>query len=464
VVETKERRKLQRLSWTGHAASPRRAGHAPKPKVADVLAALAGVGFGATMALAISSDSSASIAAPGGLLTAAGRIAGFAGAYLMLVMLVLIARLPWLERTVGQDRLLRWHRRIGGWPIVLIAAHIVLITLGYAQMTRTGALHQLWAFLTTYPDILAAAVAFGLLVAAGVTSVRYARRRLKYETWWIVHLYTYLALALAFAHQIATGVMFIGHPLARAVWIVVWAATAGLVIASRVVAPIVRNLRLQLRVADVTVEAPGVVSVTISGRNLSSLAVSGGQFFQWRFFASGMWWHAHPYSLSALPRPPFLRITVKASGDHSSEVAHLRPGTRVFVEGPYGAFTKHASESHYVTLVGAGVGVTPLRALLEDLPHDVDVTVLVRASTPDEIVHRDEIAHLVAEREGTFHEIVGPRHKVRFDARVLKKLAPHVASSDVYICGPEGFTGHVIAAASNLGVTSERIHHEAFAF
>jgi DMSO/TMAO reductase YedYZ heme-binding membrane subunit len=140
----------------------------------------------------------------------------------MLIMVLLIARMGWLERAVGQDRLVRWHRRIAPWALGLITAHVVLITLGYAQSSKTGALRQLWVFLSSYPDVLAATVGFGLLVMVAVTSVRIARRRLKYETWWVVHLYTYIALALAFAHQIVTGVSFVGHPLARAIWATAW--------------------------------------------------------------------------------------------------------------------------------------------------------------------------------------------------------------------------------------------------
>jgi predicted ferric reductase len=434
------------------------------PLVADAFAALAGLGLGATIALVITGETRGSLDAPGGWLIAGGRLTGFTGAYLMLIMVVLIARLPWLERAVGQDRLIRWHRRIGPWPLVLIALHVALITLGYAQLAKVGALRQLWAFLTTYPDLLAAAAAFGLLVAAGTTSIRIARRHLKYETWWIVHLYTYLALALAFAHQIVTGGSFIGHPLTRAIWIAIWVSTAGTVIVFRVLQPVYQNLRYRLRVVAVHEEAPGVFSVVCSGRRLARLAVSGGQFFHWRFLTKELWWHAHPYSLSALPRPPYIRVTVKGLGDHSLAVARLKPGTRVFIEGPYGAFTRHARSSESVVLIGAGVGITPLRALLEDLPESVGVTVIVRGSTPDDIVHRDEVAALMEQRGGQFHEVVGSRHRVRLDARALRRLVPDIATSDVYVCGPKGFNDSVIAAASRLGVHRDQIHQEAFSF
>jgi predicted ferric reductase len=441
-----------------------RPGHAPRPRFADASAALAGIGFGATLGAVITGETRGSLAAPGGLLIAGGRLAGFTGAYFMLLMVLLIARLPWLERAVGQDRLVRWHRRIGPWALILITAHVVLITVGYAQLSKTGALRQLWIFLSSYPDLLAAAVGFGLLVMVAITSLRIARRRLKYETWWVVHLYTYLALSLAFAHQIVTGGSFIGHPLTRAIWIAVWASTAGLVLIYRVLVPLGRNLRHQLRIVSVRAEAPGVYSVVCSGRRLDRLAVSGGQFFQWRFLTRELWWQAHPYSLSALPRPPHIRVTVKALGDQSSAIAHLKPGTRIAIEGPYGAFTHHARSNERVALIGAGVGITPLRALLEDLPASVDVTVIMRASSTEDLVHRDEIISLVEQHSGQFHEVIGPRHEVRLDARTLRHLVPDLASRDVYVCGPGAFSDAIVTAARRLGVPGDRIHHEAFAF
>jgi ferredoxin-NADP reductase len=433
--------------------------------IVDVCAALAGLGFGAVLAAVILADSRSSLAAPGGLLSAGGRLAGFTGTYLMLIMLVLVARLPWLERTVGQDRLVRWHRKVAPWAIGLIIAHAVLIVLGYAQAAGTGAWHELWVLLTSYPDILAATVGFGLLMMAGVSSYRRIRRRIRYETWWVMHLYLYLALAMAFAHQIVTGVPFIGHPLVRALWIAVWAATAGMVIVYRIGQPIWRSMRHQLRVVAVRPEAPGVVSVVCRGRHLDRLAVSGGQFFLWHFLVRELWWQGHPYSLSAMPQPPHIRVTIKGLGDQSRAAARLRPGTRVAIEGPYGAFTHHARVRRKgVAMFAAGVGITPVRALLEDLPAKVDVVVVVRASTPEDLVHRDEVAALVRQRRGRLREIVGPRHKVRLDVRTLRSLVPDLAYRDVYICGPGGFSTDIALGALELGASPEQIHTEEFGF
>ena len=382
----------------------------------------------------------------------------------MLIMVVLVARLPWLERAAGQDRLVRWHRRVSPWALGLIAAHVGLITLGYAQAAQTGAVREVWVLLTSYPDILAAFAGFGLLVLAGFTSVRIVRRRLRYETWWVVHLYLYLGIALASLHQVADGVSFIGHPLVRDLWILIWVATAGMVALFRVLLPIWRSLRHQLRIVAIRTEAPGVVSVICQGRRLDRLPVSGGQFLLWRFLARDMWWQAHPYSLSALPTERYLRITIKGLGDQSRAVARLQPGTRVAIEGPYGTFTSHASTCEAVLLIGAGVGVTPLRAMLEDLPNGTDVVVVLRASTVDDLIHRREVAELVYQRGGRLYEVVGPRHRVRFDAYTLSRIVPDIAARDVYVCGPGGFSSEVARIARRLRVSSEQIHIEAFGF
>ncbi len=446
------------------APSSHRPGHAPRPIVADVLGALAGLGFGLTLALVVINESSGSLASPGGWFTAAGRVTGFLGSYLMLLMVFLIARIPWLERAVGQDQLVRWHRRIGGWPIALIALHVVFVTLGYSKVDHVSWVRQMDMFIFHYPDILASLVGFALLIMVGVSSYRIVRRRQAYETWWVVHLYTYLALALAFAHQVVTGLAFLRHPLAKSFWIGLWLVGALAIAAFRFGLPLVRNLRYQLKVVSVDEDVPGVFSIVLTGKRLSDLAVSGGQFFQWRFLTKSLWWQAHPYSLSALPNPPFIRVTIKDVGDHSGAIAQLRPGTRVFAEGPYGAFTHHRRTSDQVVLIGAGVGITPLRALLEDLPAKVDVTVITRGSQESELVHRDEISDLVAERGGVLHELVGSRHGVKLDAAAIRRMVPGIAGSDVYICGPAAFTDHVASTVGKLGVSSDRVHTEAFAF
>ena len=277
---------------------------------------------------------------------------------------------------------------------------------------------------------------------------------MRYETWWAVHLYTYLAAALSLPHQFWVGVPF-ESPLARAWWIALWVFTAGAVLWYRWGLPAVRSLRHRLVVEDVQEEGRDVVSVVVKGRHLEKLPVAGGQFLQWRFLKRGLWWQAHPYSLSALPAANRMRITVKQLGDHSDALARLTPGTRVAIEGPYGTFTHHARRNDKVVLVAAGVGATPVRAMLDDLPRHVDVVAVLRGSSRRDLVLREEIAHLVGERGGRLHELVGPRHEAPLDAAALARLIPDIAERDLFICGPRAFMDALADEARVLGVRAD---------
>ncbi len=435
----------------------------PRPGLVKVALTVAGIGLGVTTALTITTETASQFSAPGGQATFAGSLTGMVGTYLALMMVLLVSRIPFVEQTLGQDGLVRWHRRLAPWPISLLIAHALLITLGYAQAARTGVMHEVGTLLSRYPDMLTATAALGLMCLAGVISIRAIRRRLRRETWWAIHLGMYLALAISFAHVVVLGPAFVGHPFTQVVWAAVWAATAGLVLAYRVGLPVVRSLRHRLVVTEVRPEGPGVVSVICTGRHIDRLAVSGGQFFCWRFLTRGMWWQAHPFSLSALPRPPYLRLTAKGLGDYSASLARLRPGTKVMVEGPYGTFTRHAQERQRVLLIAAGIGVTALRALLEDLPAGSRPAVILRATRPDDLVLAAEVRELVQHKRGSLHELVGSREQAAVTGQALRRLVPDLHRRDVYVCGPEGFVTDVVALARSLGVPDEALHHEAFA-
>jgi predicted ferric reductase len=397
-------------------------------------------------------------------LTAAGRITGLVGTYLILVQVVLMARLPWLDRLVGTDRLSAWHRSNGQYTITLIVAHTFLIIWGYADFDRTTLLHETTTMIRSYPDVLAATVGLGLLVMVAVTSVRAARRRLRYETWYFVHLYTYLAIALSFSHQLATGNEFITHPLNRALWVALYLAAFGLLIVFRVAVPIRDAYRYRLRVAAVRPEGPGAVSVYVTGRHLDRMRAESGQFFRWRFLDSGSWWEAHPFSLSVAPNPEWLRITAKGVGDHSKALRRLRPGTRVMAEGPYGNLTARRRTRPKVLFIAGGVGITPLRALLEDLPAGPgQVSLLYRATGEKDLLFRTEIEQLAQARGIEVRYLLGSRGRADpLTARHLKRLVTDVADRDVYLCGPPGMMHQTERHLRALGVGRSQIHQERF--
>ncbi len=431
---------------------------------ADWASLVTGLGLGLTVALQIETTTTEDWASTYAIITSVSRSFALIGTYLALVGLVLVARVPWIETSVGHDRLVTWHRKLGPYSLFLIGFHVLFVAFGYAGLERIPTIVELWRMVTRFPWMLPAFIGFIFMMAAGVTSYKKARAKMSYETWWTVHLYTYLAIALSFMHQVLTGPMFIGHPLNRFFWNVLYLLVAGTLITWRFAIPVIRSLRLGLKVEQVVNEGPGVFSVIMKGRNVDSLGAQGGQFFGWRFLTKGHWFISHPYSLSAAPTKKYLRVTVKDLGDHSGSVTFIKPGTRVFLEGPYGAFTAGRASKGHVTLIGGGVGITPIRAIMEEFPPNVEVDVIFRASNKEDLVLKEELDYLAQERGARVHYLIGPRSEHPMDAKYLMRVVPTFRDSDVYICGPTPLVDAVREAARNVGIPKNRFHDEAFAF
>jgi predicted ferric reductase len=423
---------------------------------------------GAAAAMGLWWQNTPSIHGYGDWLTNAGRVTGLLAGYGVVVLVALMARLPPLERSIGADRLARWHARGGRYVVSLVVAHGLLVTWGYAVTAHTNVVRQGKTLLTSYPDVLMATVAGLLLVGVGIVSMRAARGRMRYETWYYLHFYTYLALALAFSHQFATGAEFVDNPAARVVWGAMYAAVAAAIVWYRFVTPVRLALRQTLRVESVRHESADVVSVVVTGPRVRELATQPGQFFRWRFLTRDMWWASNPYSLSAAPLANRLRITVKTLGDHSAKLASLRPGTRVVAEGPYGALTAARRTNRKVLLIAGGVGVTPLRALFQSLPgDDGDLTFVYRAGRDDDVIFRQELHAIADRRKARLHIVTGHRAQLGYDplsSASLRRVVPDLGRHDVYVCGPAGMTASVVKAVRTAGVASGHIHCESFEF
>lgn len=448
--------------------SPPPVGHrAPRPahRRSPALPLLTAAGAGGLAVLALWWQDTGAVVGAAGWLTGAGRIAGLLSGYTCALLVALMARVPLLEQRVGSDRVARWHASAGRWTICLLVAHIVLITLGYAVQGGVDPLAELGTIVFHYPEMLKGTTGAVVLVAVGVVSARAVRRRVRYEAWYYLHVLTYAAVFLAFGHQLVLGADLSVHRGAQVAWYVLYLGAAALVLWFRVLVPVRLNLRHRLRVVAVVHEAPGVTSVWMSGHRMDELIATPGQFLRWRFLTAGMWWTSHPYSLSAPPAGGALRITAKALGDHSAALALLRPGTRVWAAGPYGALTPARRRRPKVLLVAGGTGITPLRTLFEVLPAAPgDLTLLYRARTPDELALRGELEQIAQARGARLHYVLNTPdgRRTRISAQALVWLLPDIAVHDVYLCGPPGFARDVYDALRAAKVPASRIHHESF--
>ena len=351
-------------------------------RASDVL--LLGLGNGLVIALMwVRHGGLDQLTSMAGWLTAVGQLTALFGTYLILIELMLMARSPWLDQLFGMDRLAAAHRWIGFGAVWLLVAHGITTIVGYGLGDGHDALAEAWILATTYPFVLWAVAGMALFVVVAFTSMRAARRRVSYETWHGIHLYAYLAVALTFAHQLVVGADFQDDPVARLYWSALYVSTAAILLAFRFGQPIRQSLRHRLRVANVIREGPGVVSIYLTGRNLDHLAIESGQYLVVRFLTRNDWWRGHPFSISAAPNGLWLRVTVKELGDDSARLQEIPVGTRVYIEGPYGALTGSRRRRSRVLLIAGGIGITPLRALLEELPtRRGELTLIYRARDP----------------------------------------------------------------------------------
>lgn len=455
----------------GRISVDRKRTHRRRMRAADLLVVLCWVSVAMSVALFLSSGGAAKLQTPGAVVTAGGIIAGLVGTDLILVMLVLAARIPAIDRAIGQDAAMAVHRRLGKPALYLILGHGLLLIIGYAMTDGSNVFAETISLLSG-TDLLLALLGTVLIVLVVVTSVVAVRKRFPYEVWQAIHLLSYVAVLVALPHQLSTGQVLATGTLQRIYWIGLSVLAFGSIAWFRFTIPAIRTIRHGIRVEAVETIAPGVFSIHFTGRDLRGLGAIGGQYAIWRFWSRGTWWHAHPISFSAVPRNGHARITVRELGAGTGRLSRLRPGTRVSIEGPYGVFTPIARTAPKLAIITAGIGITPARALLEHSELEPgEATVLLRGTDQSQAYLWDEMETLVRRNRGTLYWMLGRRPAgldtwMSADAIgrgvTIESVFPHLHESDLYVCGPSAWTDLVVRDARAAGIPGRQIHTERF--
>ena len=398
-------------------------------------------------------------------LSGIGQLSGLVAALAALGGLVLTSRPRAIERRYGQDQLLAAHRWFGIITVVTVVVHAVTDTWAWGAATGGTIVSGLLDLLANEAWMVAATVGTVLMVVIGLSSWRRIRRLIPYETWYFVHLTGYLAVLLGFGHQLTLGADFATDTLAFWWWTALFVAAFALIAYARL-GDLVRSVSRRLYVTAVSREANGIGSLHVSGPGLGQLRVAGGQYFNVRALTRDLWWQTHPFSVSAAPTTAGLRFTIKELGEDSARMLQLRPGTRVVLEGPYGVFTAERAEGAPVVLVAGGVGIAPIRALLEDCGPQQRPVVIVRVHDDADVAHRLELERMVASRNGTLHVLAGPRRWFArtdpFAPETLRAWIPDLPARHVFVCGPASLESAVMKGMRRAGVPAGHIHHERF--
>jgi predicted ferric reductase len=397
------------------------------------------------------------------LFIAFGRLTGLLAEIFILVQLVLVGRIPFVEKTIGFDKLNAVHRTIGYWLSSTIILHPILLVVGYAYVNDVSFSHQFVTFFTNYEDVANAVFGLMVLIFASILSIKFIRKALAYETWHVFHLGMYVAIVAFFGHQVMNGDLVEGY--AFAYWYALNFSVFGFFICYRFIRPFYLFGKHRFFIERVVQETKDVYSVYIGGINLEKFKYDSGQYIHVSFLMKGMW-QPHPFSISSAMNGKHIRLSIKSSGDFTERIKNLRVGVKVLLEGPFGKFTENVAVKDKYLFVAGGIGITPIRAMLESLSKkSKDISLLYANKTPLDIALREEIEGLTNNFHHVLSEDGGPEyHKGYVNIDLVQRLVPDFMERDIYICGPVPMMDSVVDFLIKSGVSKPQIHFEKFSY
>ncbi len=403
----------------------------------------------------------------GNIWFALGRLSGLIAQFALLLQLLLISRAPFIERPFGFDKLNLLHRWVGYTIGLLMIGHPFLLTYGAAKAKNISLLVQFTEYLQNRVNVFNAYLGVVLLLMVIMSSYAIVRKKVRYETWYLPHLLTYVAVTLIFLHQIRAGDLRTAVPWAY--WVILNILVAGSVIVYRFLRPLWLSAFHQFRITSLHQETSNVWSLTVRGRWLDRFRFQPGQYANLRLLDRQHWWQSHPFSFSTGPNDQQLRFSIKASGDYTNTLASIRPGTPLIVDGPLGQFVLSRAQREKILLIAGGIGITPIRSLLDDPQmNGHDPLLLYACRTVEDIALKSELDELATQKRLRVHYVLSEPYpgyeSGLLDTEKISRLVPDFIERDIFVCGPPPMMKTIIKKLRRNGVPGRHIHYERFSF
>lgn len=430
-----------------------------------------GLGLAVIVFLWISAALGSLTSGGAGTIGALARLFGLLATYSALTQMLLMGRVWWIERPFGLDTLARFHRINGYVAIGGIVIHSSLMILSHSLRSGEGFFSQYLTTITSYPNVIQAALAQILFIAVIISSIYIVRRRLRFEAWYFVHLLVYVAIILASLHQFRIGSTLLSTDLATIFWYSLYGFVALNLLVWRFIRPIYQTMSQGFTVARVVRETPTVTSIYIKGKHISMLGVRPGQFILVRFLTKKLWWQEHPFTVSMIPHDNLLRISVRDVGDYTHDIQSLSEGARVMVSGPFGRFTSEKALTNKRLFIAGGIGITPIRSMFEEAIEDgIDSILLYGNRAPDDVPLKNEIetlrqkgvckvVYVYSEKDGEKTKSAETGH---INGVLIKKHVPDFMERDIYLCGPVPMMEAIEAELKASNFPLEQLHCEKF--
>ena len=424
-----------------------------------------------------------------------GRLTAFLAGYFALIEVILLARVPFLERLVGFDRLTIWHRWNGHAVIYLALAHVICTVWGYAKQDGLNWFTEYWHWLTLpqpkAPGSFSAASgapppSLSINLGAPTTSP-YPDHHRDDRTFLLFVVLAALArdrTAEALARVVVCDPLHrvrrdcarmvphdpgrqradrqreCGRLLARA--LLLRARDRDLVPAC-----LAGDQHLPLRDTRDRGDPRGAGGglAAFEGPRARPARDEGGPVLFLAVLHEGVLVHAAPVLAVGEASRRHVPDHGQEPGRPSAKFGEIPVGTRVFAEGPFGVFTDESRTEEKALLIAGGIGITPVRALLEDM--DGDVIALYRVVSADDLVFADELDEISRARGAVVNYVVGDHASAEgrdlLSPAHLRELVPDIAERDVFICGPVGMIDSIVPNLRRANVTRHHLHVERFA-